>query len=66
MRAFVAGLPAGVLRAKGFVHLPEDPERRYLLQFVGRRWALTPSEPRGDAEPPTRSVLIGLPENITV
>lgn len=46
MWAFVAGLPASVLRAKGFVHLTEDPERRYLLQFVGRRWALTPSEPR--------------------
>jgi G3E family GTPase len=64
VRAFVAMLPAGVLRAKGFVHLTEDPERRYLLQLVGKRWALTAGEPWGNAAPETTLVFIGLPGSI--
>jgi G3E family GTPase len=61
LRSLVSGLPAGVLRAKGFVHLAEDPEHRYLLQLVGKRWQLTSGEPWGDAPPETRLVFIGLP-----
>lgn len=63
-RAFVGELPAGVLRAKGFVHLAEDPERRHVLQLVGKRWALEPGEPWGEAEPQTRLVFIGLPGSL--
>jgi G3E family GTPase len=48
--ALLAGLPVGIYRAKGFVDLDDEPERRTLLQLVGRRWSLTPGEPwRGDS-----------------
>ena len=41
-RADVAAWPTRVLRAKGFVHLTDDPLQRYLFQLVGRRWSLLP------------------------
>lgn len=59
--ALLESLPAGVLRAKGFVRLADDPGRRYLLQLVGRRWKLTPGEPWDAIEPQTRLVFISLP-----
>ncbi len=57
-------LPSGVLRAKGFVHLDEDPERRYVLQLVGRRWTFAAGEPWGATQAETRLVFIGLPGSI--
>jgi G3E family GTPase len=64
LRTFLDGLPDGVLRGKGFVHLADDPDRRYVLQLVGRRWSLTPGN-AWDAEPPrTRLVFIGLPDSL--
>ncbi len=56
-RAFVDGLPASVLRAKGFVHLGGRP---HLVQRVGRRCQLTPVDT--DPPPPLRLVFIGTPE----
>ena len=53
-------LGESTLRAKGFVHLADDPSRRYLLQLVGRRWKLAPDEAWGAATPQTRLVFIGL------
>ncbi len=41
LEAFISALPEGVLRAKGFVHLSDDPEHRHVLQIVGRRVSLT-------------------------
>ena len=41
LEAFVSSLPDGVLRAKGLVHLSDDPEHRYILQVVGHRVTLT-------------------------
>jgi G3E family GTPase len=64
VHALLDTLPEGVLRAKGFVHLADDPDRRYLLQLVGKRWKLTSGEPWGDAVPGTRLVFIGLPGSI--
>jgi G3E family GTPase len=64
LRALIAKLPAGILRAKGFVHLAEDPGNRYLLQLVGKRWTLAAEAPWGDAEPETRLVFIGLPGSL--
>jgi G3E family GTPase len=58
--AMVATLPPGVLRAKGIVHLGEDPERRYVFQLVGRRRALTPDRGWGDEPARTQIVIIGL------
>ncbi len=54
------GWPSGVLRAKGFVHLAEDPQRRHVFQLVGRRWSLVPDRDWGSERPQSRIVLIGL------
>jgi G3E family GTPase len=59
-RAMVEAWPATVLRAKGFVHLKEDPRRRHLFQLVGRRWSLVPDQDWGDVPAQSRIVLIGL------
>ena len=60
LHAFLDGLSEGVLRAKGFVHLADDPDRRYVLQLVGKRWSLSPGEPWGAQSPLTTLVFIGL------
>ncbi|TFH13068.1 MAG: cobalamin biosynthesis protein CobW [Acidimicrobiales bacterium] len=59
---FIHGLPEGVLRAKGLVHLSEDPEHRYILQVVGHRGTLTPDPQwvHGE-ERETRLVVIAAP-----
>jgi G3E family GTPase len=59
---FIGGLPDGVLRAKGVVHLTEDPEHRYILQIVGHRVSLT-QDPDWtvDGDRDTRLVVIAVP-----
>ncbi|MDE0811119.1 MAG: GTP-binding protein [Alphaproteobacteria bacterium] len=52
------GWPDGVLRAKGFVHLADDPDHIYSLQRVGRRRALETAG-RWPDTPDTRLVMIG-------
>ena len=64
VRAVVDDLPEGVLRAKGIIYLGDDPERRHLLQLIGKRWSLEPAEPWGDQQPGTRLVFIGTPGSI--
>ena len=60
----VAALPEGVLRAKGMVHLVEDPEHAAIFQLVGKRWSLEQG-PAWDARPPrTEIVVIGLPGSL--
>jgi G3E family GTPase len=59
-QAMVAALPPGVLRAKGVVHLSEDPGRRYVFQLVGRRRALTPDRAWDEESARTQIVIIGL------
>jgi G3E family GTPase len=51
-------LPESVVRAKGFLNLHDDPDRRTILQLVGRRWTLSPGRPWGDETPRTRIVWI--------
>jgi G3E family GTPase len=63
-QAMVAALPPGVLRAKGIVHLNEDPGRRYVFQLIGRRRALTPDRAWGDEPARTQIVIIGLAGHI--
>ena len=63
-RAFVAQLPAGVIRGKGILHLAGEPERRAIFQLVGQRWNLKPGEPWGDTPPQSRLALIGLPGSL--
>lgn len=63
---FIDGLPAGVLRAKGTVHLADDPDHRYVLQVVGRRSELTRDRIwRDDEQPETRLVVLALPNTLT-
>lgn len=52
LERFAASLGDSVYRAKGFVWLASDPERRYVYQQVGARWSIEPGatwgrEPRG-------------------
>jgi G3E family GTPase len=54
-------LPDGIVRAKGLLHLREDPARCYLLQLVGRRYTIAAQRPWGGAAPRSRVVVIGLP-----
>ena len=53
-------LPAGIVRAKGLLHLREDPASRYVLQVVGRRFSVVPDRPWGDDAPASQLVVIGL------
>jgi G3E family GTPase len=60
--AFIGALPEGVLRAKGVVHLSEDPEHRYILQVVGRRASVTRDLAwEAGSEARTRLVVIAAP-----
>lgn len=60
----LTALPDGVLRAKGFLHLREDPDNRYLLQLVGRRYTIKLDRPWDEDAPGSRIVVIGLPGSI--
>ena len=51
-------LPAGIYRCKGFVHLADDPDQRYVLQVVGRRADLVADRPWGVESPRNRIVAI--------
>lgn len=53
-------LPAGIVRAKGLLHLREDPASRYVLQVVGRRFSVLPDRPWRDDSPASQLVVIGL------
>jgi G3E family GTPase len=62
LEAFISSLPDGVLRAKGFVHFSDDPERRHVLQIVGRRVSLMRDTQRvAREEHRTRLVVIAAP-----
>jgi G3E family GTPase len=52
-------LPASVYRCKGIVHTDEAPDRRTVLQVVGRRADVTLADRWGDQTPHTRIVAIG-------
>jgi len=60
-RAFLDALPAGLLRAKGVLHLTHEPARRHVYQRVGRRSSLVPEASWGQECPGSSLVLIGLP-----
>jgi G3E family GTPase len=60
----IAALPDGIVRAKGILHLREDPAHRYVLQLVGRRYAIQADRPWGDEPAGSRLVVIGLPGSV--
>jgi G3E family GTPase len=60
----IKALPDGIVRAKGLLHLREDPVSRYVLQVVGKRFSIEADRPWGDATPATQLVVIGLPGSV--
>ncbi len=62
-RAFQS-LPTAIFRAKGVLALQESPERRGVVQLVGKRVTFARGEPWGDEKPHTQIVLIGTPNGI--
>jgi len=57
-------LPGGIYRCKGVVFSLEAPERRAVLQVVGRRSDVALYEVWGDDKPLTQIVAIGTPDSI--
>jgi G3E family GTPase len=57
----VAGLPEGVIRAKGVLLLRENPEKRHIFQLVGKRWSIEADENWNDEQPLSKLAMIGLP-----
>ena len=55
----VDSLPTTIFRAKGLVYLKEAPERKAVMQVVGRRATLTIGEPWQKQHPRTQIVVIG-------
>ena len=62
--AALEALPEGIVRAKGLLHLIEDPQRRYVLQLVGRRYSIEAERPWGEGSPASQLVVIGLPGSV--
>ena len=57
-------LPDGIVRAKGLLHLREDPASRYVMQVVGRRFTIQADRPWGEDAPASQIVVIGLPGSV--
>lgn len=66
LRAFAARLPVDVYRCKGIVRSAESPDRRAILQVVGRRVDISLEEAWGDRTPATRIVAIGARASLDV
>jgi G3E family GTPase len=58
LESVLAHVPSTVFRIKGFVHVVEEPERRMVVQLVGRRATITRSRGWGTEQPRTRLVFI--------
>jgi G3E family GTPase len=52
-------LPGSVYRAKGVIHTTDAPQRRAVLQVVGRRVDISIQEDWGERIPRTQIVAIG-------
>jgi len=57
-------LPGNIYRCKGVVYAAENPERRAVLQVVGRRADVALDEEWGETKPRTQIVAIGAPGSI--
>ncbi len=57
-------LPGNIYRCKGVVYTAEAPERRAVLQVVGRRADVVLDEAWGETTPSTQIVAIGAPGSI--
>jgi G3E family GTPase len=61
LREAASQLPVNIYRAKGVIHTADAPERRAVLQVVGRRVDISLVDEWGDRPPRTRIVAIGAP-----
>jgi G3E family GTPase len=59
LRAAAARLPASVYRCKGVIHSAEEPDRRVVVQVVGKRVNISLQDHWGDRPPRTQIVAIG-------
>ena len=57
-------LPGNIYRCKGVVYTAENPQRRAVLQVVGRRADVALGEAWGETKPSTQIVAIGAPGSI--
>jgi G3E family GTPase len=57
-------LPGNIYRCKGVVYAAENPERRAVLQVVGRRADVALDDEWGERSPRTQIVAIGAPGSI--
>ena len=58
LRGMFEELPSTIYRAKGVVQLHEMPDKRMILQMVGKRASLTLADEWGDRPPRTQIVMI--------
>lgn len=65
LREAASRLPANIYRAKGVIYATDAPERRAVLQVVGRRVDISLESAWGDRPPRTQIVAIGAPGAIT-
>jgi G3E family GTPase len=61
LRAAASRLPESIYRCKGVIHSAEEPDRRAVLQVVGKRVNISLDQGWGDDAPRTRIVAIGAP-----
>lgn len=59
VRQALASLPEAIFRAKGFLHLANAPNLRFVVQTVGGRVCIDVDGPWGDEAPQTEIVFIG-------
>ncbi len=59
LRETASKLPANIYRAKGVIYTADEPERRAVLQVVGRRVDVTLEDEWGERPPRTQIVAIG-------
>ena len=64
LRKAIETLPVTIFRAKGFAYLADVPDRRAVLQVVGRRVTLTMGEVWGEQAPLTQIVVIGTHDGV--
>lgn len=64
LRSAAAKLPASIYRAKGVVYSSDVPERRAVLQVVGKRVDISLQDEWGERPPLTQIVAIGSPDGI--
>ena len=59
LRELACRLPVNIYRCKGVIHSADAPERRAVLQVVGKRVDISLENEWGDRPPRTRIVAIG-------